>query len=105
MACFFSGKIMSSLVPHGSFHALFRRGYTAEAMAASQRVASTSAAEGIPARSNGMMKKEESETSTEKAAWVPDPVTGYYRPENYADVIDAVDLRAKLLKPRRNIIN
>lgn len=84
---------------------LDRRGYTAESMAASQRVASSAAAEVVPARTHIMMKKEEAEISTEKAAWVPDPVTGYYRPENYADEIDAVDLRAKLLKPRGNIIN
>ncbi|KAG6581274.1 Indole-3-acetic acid-induced protein ARG2, partial [Cucurbita argyrosperma subsp. sororia] len=71
------------------------RGYTAEAMAASKRAA----------RDDGMMKKgEQAERSREKVAWVPDPVTGYYRPENYSDEIDAVDLRAMMLQPRRKFI-
>ena len=50
---------------------LDRRGYRAGA----------TAAEGVTARSGGMIKKGEDERSTEMAAWVPDPVTGYYRPE------------------------
>ena len=36
----------------------------------------------------------------EKAPWVPDPVTGYYRPAGGAKEVDAVDLRAKLLPQR-----
>lgn len=32
-------------------------------------------------------------------AWVPDPVTGYYRPENIADEIPVADQRKTLLKP------
>ncbi|OVA12703.1 Late embryogenesis abundant protein [Macleaya cordata] len=38
-----------------------------------------------------MMKEEVS-------PWVPDPVTGYYRPENRADEIDVAELREMLLK-------
>ncbi|KAM3397458.1 late embryogenis abundant protein 41 [Capsicum galapagoense] len=34
------------------------------------------------------------------SAWVPDPVTDYYRPENQADQIDAVELRQMLLKTK-----
>ncbi|XP_022934354.1 protein SENESCENCE-ASSOCIATED GENE 21, mitochondrial-like [Cucurbita moschata] len=96
MARFFSGvKIISGLVSDGLSEALIRRGYTAEAMAASKRAA----------RDDGMMKKgEQAERSREKVAWVPDPVTGYYRPENYSDEIDAVDLRAMMLQPRRKFI-
>ncbi|XP_062184172.1 protein SENESCENCE-ASSOCIATED GENE 21, mitochondrial-like [Phragmites australis] len=33
----------------------------------------------------------------EKTAWVPDPVTGYYRPAGSAKEVDAAELRAKLL--------
>lgn len=34
----------------------------------------------------------------EKKAWVPDPVTGYYRPAgSAAKEVDAAELRAKLL--------
>jgi len=38
--------------------------------------------------------------SAEKTPWVPDPVTGYYRPAGGAKEVDAVDLRAKLLPQR-----
>ncbi|XP_055819382.1 protein SENESCENCE-ASSOCIATED GENE 21, mitochondrial-like [Solanum dulcamara] len=50
--------------------------------------------------SNVMMKqlKGGDEESVPKSPWVPDPVTGYYRPENQADQIDAVELRRMLLK-------
>ena len=47
-----------------------------------------------------MKKKEESlRIGREKKAvsWVPDPVTGYYRPENCGAEMDAADLRAMLL--------
>lgn len=39
-----------------------------------------------------------------KTSWVPDPVTGYYRPETHAKEIDAAELRNMLLKykPRQN---
>ena len=80
------------------------------AMAASERATTSTPAAGgvLPAtRSDGVIvEKEESERSTEKAAvWIPDPVTGCYRPESNMDEMDAVDLRAKLLKPRRNTVN
>nr|GEV63556.1 hypothetical protein [Tanacetum cinerariifolium] len=46
-----------------------------------------------------MMKKggEESKKST---SWVPDPVTGYYKPEGHENQIDPAELRAMLLKPK-----
>ena len=34
------------------------------------------------------------------SAWAPDPVTGYYRPENSGTEIDAVELRDMLLNHR-----
>lgn len=44
-----------------------------------------------------MMKKGREE-STKNTSWVPDPKTGYYRPENQGKEIDAVELREMLLK-------
>lgn len=38
----------------------------------------------------------------EPSPWTPDPVTGYYRPENAANEIDVAELRAMLLKPSKN---
>ncbi|KAI3853833.1 hypothetical protein MKW92_047438 [Papaver armeniacum] len=39
---------------------------------------------------------------TETSPWVPDPVTGYYRPESHADEIDVAELREMLLKQRQH---
>ncbi|XP_076938785.1 protein SENESCENCE-ASSOCIATED GENE 21, mitochondrial-like [Bidens hawaiensis] len=51
-----------------------------------------------------MMKKLASEESKKSTPWVPDPVTGYYRPEGQTNEIDAAELREMLLKQknRRN---
>ncbi|KAK3164252.1 hypothetical protein QOZ80_1AG0014830 [Eleusine coracana subsp. coracana] len=38
----------------------------------------------------------------EKTAWVPDPVTGYYRPAGGAKEVDPAELRAKLLAQAAN---
>jgi hypothetical protein len=71
---------------------MYRRGYAA----ASQGIAASVARGGSGSR---MVKKpgEEPVGSTEKVAWVPDPVTGYYRPETRVAEIDVADLRAALL--------
>lgn len=45
---------------------------------------------------------EEKMVSVYKVSWVPDPVTGYYKPENIKDT-DVADLSAKLL--RKNLKN
>nr|GLL48771.1 protein SENESCENCE-ASSOCIATED GENE 21, mitochondrial-like [Ipomoea trifida] len=52
---------------------------------------------------NGVMKKS-GEASRKETSWVPDPITGYYRPENIAKEVDAAEMRAALLnnKIRRN---
>ncbi|KAA8549389.1 hypothetical protein F0562_001073 [Nyssa sinensis] len=41
---------------------------------------------------SSVMAKKGGEEST-KTSWVPDPVTGYYRPENKANEIDVAELR------------
>ncbi|XVF62569.1 hypothetical protein PTKIN_Ptkin09bG0018900 [Pterospermum kingtungense] len=43
------------------------------------------------------LMKEESGEGVSSSAWGPDPVTGYYRPENRAAEIDAAELREMLL--------
>ncbi|XP_073303457.1 protein SENESCENCE-ASSOCIATED GENE 21, mitochondrial-like [Primulina huaijiensis] len=45
------------------------------------------------------MLKNESEEPT-KISWIPDPVTGYYRPENKSQEIDAAELRRILIKDK-----
>lgn len=56
-------------------------------------------------RGNGVvMMKKVSEESKKSTTWVPDPVTGYYKPEGQTNKLDAADLREQLLKEktRRN---
>ena len=62
-----------------------------------------SASQGVASASHGVMGKKSGEESAKKS-WVPDPVTGYYRPENRTDEIDVAELREMLLnnKIRRN---
>ncbi|GKV49869.1 hypothetical protein SLEP1_g56594 [Rubroshorea leprosula] len=60
----------------------------------------SSAARGGAVRSSAVVKQAEEETaaSTEKVSWVPDPVTGCYRPGNTANEIDVAELCAILWK-------
>ena len=90
---FSNAKLLSAVAFDGISNAIYRRGYAA---ASSQGVVS-SAARGEAARSGAVVKKT-GEASTEKVSWVPDPVTGCYRPANTANEIDVAELRAMLLK-------
>ncbi len=77
----------------------FRRGYVAVSEAAVPaslgRGRSTAGVVGKLGRMGGT-KQEAGATS----AWGPDPVTGYYRPENGAVEIDPAELREMLLSRR-----
>ncbi|KAK3415476.1 protein SENESCENCE-ASSOCIATED GENE 21, mitochondrial-like [Eucalyptus grandis] len=90
-----NAKLFSAVLVDGISASFARRGYAA----ASQGVASSVAKTGAT-RSAVMSKKtgEETARSTERVSWVPDPKTGYYRPENRAEEIDVAELRAALLK-------
>lgn len=46
-------------------------------------------------------KSGEDHKVAEKVAWVPDPVTGYYKPENTKE-IDVAELRATVLGKKFN---
>ncbi|XP_059294754.1 protein SENESCENCE-ASSOCIATED GENE 21, mitochondrial-like [Lycium ferocissimum] len=84
-----NSKVLSAFVSDSVSAFLSRRGYAA----ASQGVVSGGAKGGMPR----MMQKSGEESSV-KTSWVPDPVTGYYRPEGQANEIDAAELRKMLLK-------
>ncbi|KAF5455279.1 hypothetical protein F2P56_024874 [Juglans regia] len=71
----------------------YRRGYSAS----SQGIMATVARTGTSGARMGKTPGEDAARSTEKVAWVPDPVTGYYRPENRVEEIDVAELRALLL--------
>lgn len=70
----------------------YRRGYAS----ASQGGVSEAAVRG----SVVTMMKKGGEDSTKSTAWVPDPVTGYYKPEGHGNQIDAAELRELLLKQK-----
>lgn len=74
---------------------LFRRGYAAATQSATR--AGGASMSGKIAPKSG----EEKVASAEKVAWVPDPVTGYYKPENTKD-IDVAELRARLMAKKFN---
>ncbi|CAA2981348.1 SENESCENCE-ASSOCIATED GENE 21, mitochondrial-like [Olea europaea subsp. europaea] len=87
---FSNANIFSSLVANRISAAVNRRGYVA---ASSQSGMSSSVRGEV---SNVMLRKGEKEST--KTSWVPDPVTGYYRPENQSKEIDAAESREILLK-------
>ncbi|KAL6850540.1 hypothetical protein ACP4OV_021167 [Aristida adscensionis] len=67
-----------------------RRGYAASAATGAMRRAA-GAAEGAAA---GEAKEAARAAAGGEVSWVPDPVTGHYRPSNWAAAVDPADLRA-----------
>ncbi|MCD7467843.1 protein senescence-associated gene 21, mitochondrial [Datura stramonium] len=90
---FSNSRVLSAFVSDSVSAFLSRRGYAS----ASQGAVSSGAKGGVP-RSNVMMQKSGEESV--KTSWVPDPVTGYYRPEGQSNELDAAELRKMLLKYR-----
>ena len=54
---------------------------------------------------SAVMKKGMEESNQKIAAWIPDPKTGYYRPETGSNEIDPAELRAALLNKKQWLIN
>ncbi|CAN1234215.1 Late embryogenis abundant protein 2 [Linum perenne] len=74
--------------------AIRNRGFSSSAAAAT-------AVKGGAVSAAGRVKKTGEETPAGKqrvSSWIPDPRTGFYRPDNVAEEIDAAELRALLLK-------
>ncbi|CBI36877.3 hypothetical protein VitviT2T_009523 [Vitis vinifera] len=88
-----NAKVISAIVVDGFSLAIHRRGYAAASGAVSS-VARGQKSGVVVKKLGEEMKGRASETSP----WVPDPVTGYYRPENEAKQIDVAELRQTLLK-------
>ncbi|KAL5060585.1 hypothetical protein RYX36_032189 [Vicia faba] len=95
---FANAKVLSVIILDGFSNTLARRSYSA----ATESVTSG----GVVSIGNKMgstkLGEEKGSCTNYKVSWVPDPVTGYYKPENIKD-IDVADLRAKLL--RKNLKN
>ncbi|KAG6415287.1 hypothetical protein SASPL_122693 [Salvia splendens] len=79
-------KTVSSFIGNQISASLARRGYSA----ASQGVGSSGGR--VVGAPNVMLKKGS------ESAWVPDPVTGYYRPESNAKEHDPAELRKMLIR-------
>ncbi|KAK2418734.1 indole-3-acetic acid-induced protein ARG2 [Trifolium repens] len=92
---FANAKVFSAIVLQEFSNTLTRRGFVAATESATRG--------GVVSIGNKMGPKKTGDdvVSTYKVSWVPDPVTGYYKPENIKDV-DAAELRAKLLQKKLN---
>ncbi|WVZ71380.1 hypothetical protein U9M48_019972 [Paspalum notatum var. saurae] len=82
-----------------------RRGYSVAAAVAKGTTTTTGrkAVEKVARRVMGKEVNTAAASSPEKTPWVPDPVTGYYRPACGAKEVDAAELRAKLLNHRQRV--
>nr|AGN90999.1 LEA1 [Caragana korshinskii] len=94
---FANAKLFSAIVLDGFSNTLTRRGYAAAAQSATRGGGAVSISGKMATPKSG----EEKGVSTSKVSWVPDPVTGYYKPENIKE-IDVADLRATLLGKKFN---
>ncbi|XP_059639476.1 late embryogenesis abundant protein Lea5-D [Cornus florida] len=84
-----NAKLLATSTIDGLSFNIIRRGYAATSQGAV-------VAEGGSSR--GMVGKVEgTAVIKEKSAWVPDPITGYYKPTDRPAEIDAVELREMLL--------
>ncbi|KAI3819235.1 hypothetical protein L1987_13060 [Smallanthus sonchifolius] len=90
-----SVKLISSLIADQLAVVTARRGFA---------TATQGSVSGSVRGSGVAIMKKGSEESKKSTPWVPDPVTGYYRPEGITNEIDAAELREILLKQknRRN---
>ncbi|XWS14098.1 hypothetical protein CRYUN_Cryun36dG0093900 [Craigia yunnanensis] len=95
-------KLLATSVSDGLSLSISRRGYSG----ARQGAVTASFGRGGSTSRPGMMGKVEQRTvnvlkeelgAGVSSAWAPDPVTGYYRPENCAADIDTAELREMLL--------
>ncbi|XP_027363406.1 indole-3-acetic acid-induced protein ARG2-like [Abrus precatorius] len=92
---FANANVLSALVTEGFSNILTRRGYAAATHSVTRGGASSISGK-IASK-----KGEEKVVAGEKVSWVPDPVTGYYKPENTIE-IDVAELRATVLGKKFN---
>nr|ALH47214.1 late embryogenesis abundant group 3 [Brassica napus] len=92
-----TAKTLSVIVAEGFSNAIYRRGF---AVAADTALHGSVASGGTTASASAM-KKNVGEESSEKAPWIPDPKTGYYRPATVSQEIDPAELRAVLLNNKQ----
>ncbi|KAF8112915.1 hypothetical protein N665_0058s0016 [Sinapis alba] len=89
-----TAKTLSVIIVREFSNTIFRRGF---AVAADTALHGSVASGGTAS----VMKKNVGEESSEKAPWIPDPKTGYYRPATVSQEIDPAELRAVLLNNKQ----
>ncbi|XP_020107809.1 late embryogenesis abundant protein Lea5-like [Ananas comosus] len=90
----FNPRLVVASLAEGA--ALVSRRYAAAAAAAEAGVKVRAAED----KAVAVVIGRKAESAAAEAAWVPDPVTGYYRPGNRAVAVDAAEMREMFL-PRR----
>ena len=95
-----SFKFLGASVFDALYVSISRRGYSGAPPAAVTASFGRPGAMGKVERGDAMKESSSSETRAYSSAWAPDPVTGYYRPENCGAEIDAAELREMLLNHR-----
>ncbi|KAJ3676132.1 hypothetical protein LUZ60_003544 [Juncus effusus] len=91
-----SSPLFSSLLSNATA-ILSRRGYSVAAEAVRRNL---TIEEKTAAVSSFIQSKRVNGSDLDSNSWVPDPVTGYYRPANRVVEIDAAELREMLLRRR-----
>ncbi|ERN02158.1 hypothetical protein AMTRI_Chr02g265570 [Amborella trichopoda] len=78
-----------------AFASLNRRGFAAAASAVSNMMR-----ENRPDHLNRVNNNKNSSNKGSKSSWMPDPVTGYYLPEDHFGETDVAQLREELLNQK-----
>ncbi|GFQ04125.1 late embryogenesis abundant protein lea5 [Phtheirospermum japonicum] len=81
---FCNAKVVSAFIANEISAVVTRKGFATAAQGTVRNGAPTV-----------MLKKVSEESS--KSAWIPDPVTGHYRPENQVKEMDPAELREMLI--------
>ncbi|XP_010269579.1 PREDICTED: late embryogenesis abundant protein Lea5-D-like [Nelumbo nucifera] len=101
MARSFSNARLFYALVDGVSVSVNRRSYSTAAAAAAS-VRGGGAMGGMGKRGGGGEERGKMNERTEiSSSWVPDPVTGYYRPENRGAEIDVAELREMVLNNRK----
>ncbi|GAB2234423.1 hypothetical protein Droror1_Dr00003675 [Drosera rotundifolia] len=89
-----NAKFLSALVADNLSLALTRRGYAAASLGVSKS--------GVSGVAMGKEEEKSGRKGAGEKSWVPDPVTGCYRPGNTTMEIDAVELRNTMITNKRH---
>ncbi|CAL9120580.1 Late embryogenesis abundant protein [Musa troglodytarum] len=96
-----SAAALAASVSHNIALSVNRRGYTAAAAAAAGVRRSVDQKTVARKVVDSTSTAASSSTSASSNSWVPDPVTGYYRPGNLRAQVDAAELREMSLSHKQ----